>query len=107
MTTGTDGPTTSAVATWTRTYHASPGQRIARLVQPHRRRRPDSTGPGILGADGNSKFGIAGGQPIPGLSGITLGGGLTGIGAGAASRIPGRTTTRRRPISPTRLLPTC
>ena len=37
----------------------------------------------MLGADGNSKFGIAGGQPIPGLSGFTLGGSLTGIGAGA------------------------
>jgi hypothetical protein len=39
---------------------------------------------GQLGADGNQKFGIPGGQPIPGLSSIALGGGLTGIGSGAS-----------------------
>jgi hypothetical protein len=39
---------------------------------------------GLLGADGNQKFGIPGGQPIPGLSGINLGQGLTGIGSGAS-----------------------
>ena len=39
---------------------------------------------GLLGADGNQKFGIPGGQPIPGLSAVSLGGGLTGIGSGAS-----------------------
>ncbi|PYR59080.1 MAG: hypothetical protein DMF91_15680 [Acidobacteria bacterium] len=34
--------------------------------------------------NGNATFGIAGGQPIPGLSSIGLGGGLTGLGAGAS-----------------------
>ena len=34
--------------------------------------------------DGNATFGIAGGQPIPGLSSIGWGGGLTAIGAGAS-----------------------
>jgi hypothetical protein len=34
--------------------------------------------------DANASFGIAGGQPIPGLSSIGLGNGLTSIGAGAS-----------------------
>src|SRR5438093_8414906 len=34
--------------------------------------------------NGNATFGIAGGQPIPGLSSIAWGGGLTSIGAGAS-----------------------
>ncbi len=84
MTTGTDGPTTSAVVTWTRTY--SPRLVNESRVSYSRTGVADQTldWSGKLGADGNSKFGIAGGQPIPGLSGITLGGGLTAIGAGAS-----------------------
>jgi len=39
---------------------------------------------GQLGADGNAKFGIAGGQPYAGLSSITLGNGLSTIGTGAS-----------------------
>jgi hypothetical protein len=39
---------------------------------------------GLLGTDGNQKFGIPGGQPIAGLSSISLGGGLTSIGTGAS-----------------------
>jgi hypothetical protein len=34
--------------------------------------------------DANATFGIAGGQPIPGLSSIGWGGGLTAVGAGAS-----------------------
>src|SRR5947209_2840233 len=34
--------------------------------------------------NGNATFGIAGGQPIPGLSSIGLGGGLSSLGAGAS-----------------------
>ena len=84
MTTGQNGPTTSAVATWTRTY--SPRLVNESRISFSRTGVADQTldWSGKLGADGNSKFGIAGGQPIPGLSGITLGGGLTGIGAGAS-----------------------
>jgi len=84
MTNGTDGPTTSAVATWTRTY--TPRLVNESRVSYSRTGVADQTldWSGKLGADGNSKFGIAGGQPIPGLSGITLGGSLTGIGAGAS-----------------------
>ncbi|HMF61534.1 MAG TPA: TonB-dependent receptor, partial [Vicinamibacterales bacterium] len=33
--------------------------------------------------DANATFGIAGGQPIPGLSSVQFGGGLTAVGAGA------------------------
>src|SRR6185295_13995665 len=38
---------------------------------------------GLLGSDGNSKFGIPGRQFIPGLSSITLGGSLTNAGNAA------------------------
>ena len=84
MTSGTNGPTTSAVATWTRTY--TPRLVNESRVSFSRTGVADNTvdWSGLLGSDGNSKFGIAGGQPIPGLSGITVGGGLSGIGAGAS-----------------------
>ena len=84
LTSGTEGPTTSAVVNWTRTISA-------RLVNDSRLSYSrtgvaDNTidWSGQLGMDGNQKFGIAGGQPIAGISGITLGGGLSGIGAGAS-----------------------
>ncbi len=84
LTSGTEGPTTSAVVSWTRTY-------TARLVNESRISYSrtgvaDNTidWSGQLGLDGNSKFGIAGGQPIAGISGITIGGTLSGIGAGAS-----------------------
>ena len=38
---------------------------------------------GLLGADGNSKAGIPGGQFIAGLSAVNLGGSLSGIGSAA------------------------
>lgn len=84
MTSGTEGPTTSAVISWTRAY--TPRLVNESRVSYSRTGVADNTldWSGLLGADGNSKFGIAGGQPIPGLSGITVGGGLTGIGAGAS-----------------------
>ncbi len=40
---------------------------------------------GLLGLDGNTKFGIAGGQPVVGLSSITLGDGMSGIGGGGSN----------------------
>lgn len=84
LTSGTEGPTTSAVVNWTRTY--SPRLVNDSRLSYSRTGVADNTidWSGQLGLDGNSKFGIAGGQPIPGISGITLGGGLTGIGAGAS-----------------------
>lgn len=84
MTGGTNGPTLSAMFNWTRTISAH-------LVLDARigfsRVGIDDLvvdWSGLLGAAGNSKFGIAGGQPIPGLSSIGLGNGLSSIGSGAS-----------------------
>ncbi len=83
MTGGNQGPTWSTVGNWTRTWNA-------KLVTDNRfsysnvgidDRVVDWSGQ--LGADGNSKFGIPGGQAIPGLSSFTIGGGLTGGGNAA------------------------
>jgi outer membrane receptor protein involved in Fe transport len=80
MTTGTNGPTTGAVATWTRTFSPTVVNEF-RLGYSR-----DVIGDlvldpaGLLGADGNSKLGIPGGQPIPGASAIQLGDGLTNVG---------------------------
>ncbi len=84
LTAGDEGPTTSAVVSWTRTY-------TPRLVNESRISY-SRTGvaantidwSGQLGADGNSKLGIAGGQPIAGISGINLSSSLNSIGAGAS-----------------------
>jgi Carboxypeptidase regulatory-like domain/TonB-dependent Receptor Plug Domain len=84
MTTGTNGPTTAAVATWTRTVSSSIVNElrigysrdvIGDLVL-------DPTG--LLGADGNSKLGIPGGQPIAGASAVQMGDGLTNVGSAAS-----------------------
>src|SRR5205814_2611848 len=80
LTTGTNGPTTGAVTTWTHVISPSTVNEfragysrdvIGDLVL-------DPTG--ALGADGNSKLGIPGGQPIPGASEIRVGDGITNIG---------------------------
>ncbi|MBL8174407.1 MAG: TonB-dependent receptor [Bryobacterales bacterium] len=83
MTSGQSGPTQSAVLNWNRTMSASIVNEarfaFSRIVIK------DLTldWSGQLGADGNQKFGIPGGQPIAGLSSIGIGGGLSGIGAAA------------------------
>lgn len=83
MPVGNYGPTWSAVLNWTRTWST-------RLVTDNRfsysligidDRVVDWSGQ--LGLDGNSKFGIPGGQFIPGLSSFNLGGSLTGLGNAA------------------------
>jgi len=83
MTSGNNGPTWSAVANWTRTWSA-------KLVSDTRFSYSligidDKTidWSGLLGADGNSKFGIPGGQAIPGLASFNLGGSLSGLGSAA------------------------
>jgi hypothetical protein len=83
MTSGQEGPTQSAVVNWNRTM--SPTIVNEARVAYSRVVIRDNTidWSGQLGADGNQKFGIPGGQPIPGLSSIALGSGLTGIGAAA------------------------
>lgn len=79
----TTGPTMSAMLGWTRTI--SP--RIVNEARVGFSRIGINDGirdsSGKLGADGNQKFGIPGGQPIPGLSSVVLGSGLTGVGAAA------------------------
>jgi hypothetical protein len=84
LTSGTTGPTQFYVVNWSRTW-------TNRLVSDSRvgfsRVGIDDIAvdwSGQLGADGNQKFGIPGGQPIPGLSSVALGSGLSGIGSGAA-----------------------
>jgi len=83
LTGGNNGPTWSSVINWTRTWNT-------RLVTDSRfsysligidDKVIDWSGQ--LGADGNSKAGIPGGQFIAGLSAVSLGGGLTGAGSAA------------------------
>ena len=85
MTSGTFAPTQSAVLNWTRTFSPTIVNE-ARLS--YSRVGIDEGVPvdwsGLLGTDGNSKFGIAGGQPFAGLSAVTLGSSLSAIGSGGA-----------------------
>lgn len=84
MTGGTEGPSMSILLGWTRTF--SPRMVNEARIAYSRIGIDDMVydWSGKLGADGNAKFGIPGGQPIPGLSSITVGGGLTAIGSGAS-----------------------
>jgi hypothetical protein len=77
------GPTQSAVVNWVRTF--SPSVVNEARVAFSRVVIIDTVNDwsGLLGPDGNQKFGIPGGQAIPGLSSINLGGGLSGIGSAA------------------------
>ena len=87
MTSGTENPTQSFVLNWNRTISPSivneARASFSRIVIND---RPIDWS-GQLGADGNQRLGIPGGQPFAGISSIGLGGGLSGIGsAGVASR---------------------
>ncbi len=85
MTSGNIAPTMSTVATWTRAFSPT---FVNEVRLGYTRVGIDEGLPvdwsGKLGADGNSKFGIGGGQPYAGLSAVTLGNGLSGIGTGAS-----------------------
>jgi hypothetical protein len=83
MTSGQLGPTQSGVINWVRTF--SPSVVNEARVAFSRIVIQDTTNDwsGLLGADGNQQAGIPGGQPIPGLSSIALGSGLTGVGSAA------------------------
>lgn len=83
MTGGNNGPTWSGVLNWTRTWST-------RFVADNRFSYSlvgiDDTvndWSGLLGADGNAKAGIPGGQFIAGMSAVGLGSGLTGAGSAA------------------------
>ncbi len=78
-----EGPTMSGVLNWTKTISPTivNEARVAySRIGIHDGVRDWS---GLLGANGNQAFGIAGGQPIEGLSSVGLGSGLTGIGTAA------------------------
>lgn len=85
LTSGNFSPTMSAVLSWTRTFSPTV---VNEVRLGYTRIGIDEGIPidwsGQLGADGNSKFGLAGGQPVAGLSAVSLGNGLSGIGAGAS-----------------------
>lgn len=78
--TGTNGPTTSAVAAWTRTFTPSIVNEFragyARTVIGDLVFDPA----GLLGPDGNAKLGIPGGQPISGASAVVMGDGISDVG---------------------------
>lgn len=86
LTSANIAPTMSTVATWTRAFSPT---LVNEVRLGYTRVGIDEGIPvdwsGLLGADGNSKFGIAGGQPYAGLSAVTLGNGLSGIGAAASA----------------------
>lgn len=83
MTSGQEGPTQSAVINWVRSF--SPTLVNEARVAFSRIVINDTAidWSGQLGENGNQAFGIPGGQPIPGLSSVTLGGGLTAVGSAA------------------------
>ncbi len=83
MTGGQEGPTISWVGNWNRTISSSIVNEARFSFSRIRINDVTLDWSGQLGADGNQKFGIPGGQPIPGLSAITVGGGLTGLGSTA------------------------
>jgi hypothetical protein len=84
LTSGQEGPTTSWVANWNRTLSSSIVNEARFSYSQVKINDVAVDWSGQLGADGNQKFGIPGGQPIAGLSGIGLGSGLSGIGSGAS-----------------------
>ena len=93
-----DQPFYNVGVNWTRVLGPVADQRGARRLQPHHRRSPRrSTGP--ASAPATRRYGIAGGQPIDGLSCMTSAAGacagLNGLTPSARSR-PTRTPWPRR-----------
>jgi hypothetical protein len=84
MTSAKNAPTTAAVATWVKTVSPTIVNELRigysrdvigdLVIDPW----------GQLGADGNSKLGVPGGQPIPGASAMQIGDGITNVGSAAA-----------------------
>lgn len=81
MTSGLGSPFDAAVIGWNRAVSATMSNEL-RVAYSHLKIDESPVDwSGQLGIDGNAEFGIAGPQPIAGLSSIAIGGGLTGIGA--------------------------
>jgi hypothetical protein len=83
MTGGTYGPTTSAVLSWVRTFTPAVVNEFRMGFSQIGIDDNVIDWSGLLGPNGNASFGIGGGQPIPGLSSVVLGDGLSGIGSAA------------------------
>lgn len=83
MGSGQEGPTKSSVINWIRTFSPTivNEARVAYSRVVIKDVAVDWSGK--LGPDGNAQFGIPGGQPIPGLSAVAMGSGLTQAGAAA------------------------
>jgi hypothetical protein len=81
MTSGTTNPTQSAVLNWNRTVSSTIVNEARFAFSRIVIKDTPIDWSGQLGADGNQKFGIPGGQPIAGLSSIAIGGGLSSIGS--------------------------
>ncbi|MEZ5352615.1 MAG: TonB-dependent receptor [Bryobacteraceae bacterium] len=81
LTSGTRNPTQSAVLNWNRTMSNTIVNEARFAFSRIVIQDTPVDWSGQLGADGNQKFGIPGGQAIAGLSSIALGGGLSGIGS--------------------------
>ena len=81
MSGGTDNPTQSIVLNWNRaispTLVNEARSAYSRVVINDR----TIDWSGLLGSDGNQRFGIPGGQAIAGISSVSLGSGLTGVGS--------------------------
>ncbi len=81
MASGQEGPTYTAVVNWTRTVTTSI---VNELRLGFTRIGVDDVAldpTGLLGADGNQKLGIPGGQAISGASSVDMGDGLTAVGS--------------------------
>ncbi len=80
---GTNAPTTGGVLNWTRTLNPQTVNEARfgfnRVVLKFFTTDPS----GVLGANGNQTLGIPGSQPIAGASSVSLGDGLSSIGAAA------------------------
>ncbi|MBA3975416.1 MAG: hypothetical protein C0504_14520 [Candidatus Solibacter sp.] len=83
MTSGQEGPTKSGVINWVRTFTPAIVNEARVAFSRILIKDVAVDWSGKLGTNGNQAFGIPGGQAIAGLSSVTLGGGLTGIGASA------------------------
>jgi hypothetical protein len=83
MANGQSGPTQSFVLNWVRTVSPSVVNEARAAFSRVVIADTVNDWSGLLGANGNQQFGIPGGQPFEGLSSVTLGAGLTGIGSAA------------------------
>jgi hypothetical protein len=82
-----NAPTTGGVTSWTRTISPTTVNEarvgFTRVVIINQTTDPA----GLLGANGNANMGISGGQPIAGMSSVTIGDGFTALGSAASDKV--------------------